>query len=203
MSKENILKSFSDELFLQREALSTLFTNSTASENSAYFFSEMASGTDPFNDSYPGPPLWDTDWDDMKIMYHWQKWTRLNQVKIYSRDIYAASLFLVLNNWIQSLGVQLGINNQEERLNVGENIRNAKLSKLIWATANNFRHYNEWSSPTNQAQRSIVVLLDAGITPPMNIILAAKVLYVIGVKTYEELEKKIVVIGEGLKDKAP
>ena len=240
-NKDIILQQFEQTLSLQEEALTTLFRSameSTKSANSAQKLAtdaktkatdaqEMITGSDPLSDPYPGPPLWDTDWDAPKIMHEWslryprytpdverwiddakkwtddaKKWTNATMVKTHSRGIYGGSLFLVLNNWRQSLGVQLDLD-REDRLSVGELIGQTQLSRLIWAAANNFRHYAEWENPTTLAQNSITVLQAAGVTGQMSKNRAADVLHIIGAKDYENLEAKIYAIGQELKKKAP
>jgi hypothetical protein len=234
-NKDEILRQFEKTLSLQEEALTTLFRYAMESTESASSAQKlvtnaqtkatdaqgMITGTDPLSDPYPGPPLWDTDWDALKIMHEWsnrypkwfpeverwtgesQKWTNVTMVKTHSRGIYAGALFLVLNNWIHSLGVQLGLQQQEDRLSMGEPIGKTQLSRLIWAAANNFRHYAEWGSLTTQAQKSITVLQEAGVTGLMSENRAADVLNIIGAKDYKNLEAKIYAIGRELKKKAP
>src|SRR5437870_1642869 len=59
-----------------------------------------------------------------------------------AQEIYAVSIFLVLDQWIKALSRSLGIDEREREF--GEQIGRARLASLIRATANNFRHHGEW-----------------------------------------------------------
>ncbi len=130
-------------------------------------------------------------------------WERIQHIEAQGREIYAGCLFIVLNNWIQSLGHALGIRFRE-RINVGPMIGNVELTGLIWAAANNFRHYSEWkrnSAIDKRAKQSIDVLGSAGILNAQSQSCASVALDLIGVGSYTELEDKVLQIGTQLSEK--
>ena len=55
-----------------------------------------------------------------------------------AQEIYASSIFLVFDQWLKGLRKSLGL--PGEKTEHGEQIGDARLGPLIWATANNFRH---------------------------------------------------------------
>jgi hypothetical protein len=126
----------------------------------------------------------------------------LAAIESYSQQIYAGSMFLVLDRWIRSLALDLALPTKEDRLDAGEWINGARLSRLIWATANNFRHYKEWKDDP-RAKEAIDVLKAAGIRGTvLDDLYAADVLILIRPKSYEDVEGQIHRIGEELTAKA-
>ena len=113
-----------------------------------------------------------------------------------AQEIYAASIFLVLDQWIKALSKSLGID--EHQREFGEQIGRARLALLIWATANNFRHYGEWAEPNKLAKVNIKILDAAGVHNVQDSIVSPQVLQVIQVRTYEELEAKVEGIGKDM-----
>lgn len=127
-------------------------------------------------------------------------WESIQRMEAEAREIYAGCLFVVLNNWIQSLGEDLGIKSGE-RLSAGPLIGNVELARLIWAAANNFRHYSEWQrtrTPEYRAKKSIDALRAAGILEPQNESCASVALQLIGVTNYGQLEEKVIDVGKEL-----
>ena len=113
-----------------------------------------------------------------------------------AQEIYTASIFLVLDQWIKALGKNLRLKNTNGRF--GEKIGKTSLTELIRATANNFRHHGDWDKPTDMARANIRILSDAGIHDVSDSIVAPQVLQVLGVRTYEELEAKLRDIGQDM-----
>ena len=113
-----------------------------------------------------------------------------------AQEIYAASIFLVLDQWIKALSKSLGID--EHQREFGEQIGRARLALLIWATANNFRHHGEWAEPNKLAKVNIKILDAAGVHNVQDSIVSPQVLQVLQVRTYEELEAKVEGIGKDM-----
>ena len=72
-----------------------------------------------------------------EIMENEIGWESIQHMEAEAREIYAGCLFVVLNDWIQSLGETLSIKSGE-RLSAGLLIGNVELARLIWAAAKNF-----------------------------------------------------------------
>src|SRR6266487_2268680 len=113
-----------------------------------------------------------------------------------AQEIYAASIFLVLDQWIKTLSKSLGID--ERHRDFGEQIGRARLAPLIRATANNFRHHDEWREPSKAAKANIELLDAAGVHNVQDTIVSPQVLQVLQVRTYEELEAKVEGIGKDM-----
>jgi hypothetical protein len=110
-----------------------------------------------------------------------------------AQQIFASSLFLVLDDWIDGLADALEIGSSRA---YGEKIQEAHLADLIRATGNNFRHYREWNDePQRKALDNIRVLEAAGIHNLHDVIVSSYALQVLNVATYEELESKLRAIG--------
>lgn len=93
-----------------------------------------------------------------------------------SKGIYAGALFVALSSWIQSVGKRLELD-QTIWLATGEQILGEPLARIIWAAANNFRHYDEWHTVTGRNQPSINVLRNIGLSgPPWNSNRASEIL---------------------------
>ena len=138
-----------------------------------------------------------------EIMENAVGWESIQHMEAEAREIYAGCLFVVLNDWIQSLGKTLSIKSGE-RLSTGPLIGNVELAGLIWAAANNFRHYSEWkrnSAIDKRAKQSIDVLGSAGILNAQSQSCASVALDLIGVGSYTELEDKVLQIGTQLSEK--
>lgn len=117
-----------------------------------------------------------------------------------TQEIYAASIFLVLDQWIKGLKKRLGL--ERDKVEFGEQIGRARLVPLIWATANNFRHYDEWAEPSKKAMISIGILDAAGIHDFRDSNISPLVLQVLRVNTYEELEAKVHGVGQEMLNRA-
>jgi hypothetical protein len=117
-----------------------------------------------------------------------------------AQEIYAASIFLVLDQWIKALKKRLGL--ERDKTEFGEQIGRARLAPLIWATANNFRHYDEWVEPSKTAMVSISILDAAGIHNVRDWNVSPFVLQVLQIDTYEELEAKVQGIGQDMLNRA-
>lgn len=113
-----------------------------------------------------------------------------------AKEIYASSIFLVLDQWIKALGKKLRPRNTDRGF--GEEIGGTSLTKLIRATANNFRHHGGWDKPNERASADIRILSDAGILNFGDSIVAPYVLKMLHVRTYEELEGKLRDIGQDM-----
>jgi len=118
-----------------------------------------------------------------------------------AQEIYAGSMFLVLDQWIKALGRGLGI--QRHNRSFGEKIGSSPLAELIWATANNFRHFEEWSDPNESAMRNIRVLDGAGIHNVRDFNVSPYVLRALEVSKYQQLEAKLCDIGKDMLAQAP
>lgn len=135
-----------------------------------------------------------------EIMENAIGWESIQHMEAEAREIYAGCLFVVLNDWIQSLGKTLGIKSGE-RLSAGPLIGNVELARLIWAAANNFKHYSEWQrtrAPEYRAKKSIDALRAAGILEPQNGLCTSVALQLIGVDNYGQLEEKVIDVGKEL-----
>jgi hypothetical protein len=117
-----------------------------------------------------------------------------------AQEIYAASIFLVLDQWIKALRKRLDL--EKDKTEFGEQIAGARLAPLIWATANNFRHYDQWANPNELAKINIRILEAAGIHDFRDTNIAPFVLQVLQVKTYEQLEAKVSGIGQDMLNRA-
>jgi hypothetical protein len=113
-----------------------------------------------------------------------------------AQEIYAASIFLVLDQWIKALGKSLFP--RGDNRGFGEEIGKVRLTELIRATANNFRHHDEWAIPNKRAMENIDVLTAAGFHNCRDAIVAPYVLQILQVHTYEELEAKVHRIGHDM-----
>jgi len=194
MTKEEIFQNYQYLLSLQRPTLTALFY-------SAYESIEKKSNA---------PLLGDSSSTVIEA---------LNEANVleYSQQIYAGSLFLVCDRWIRSLAMELGLKDREVRLNAGEVVQNTRLSKLIWAIGNNFRHYFEWAKNWERLEtlakqneytelqgtekegvESIRALWNAGVKGYLGELCGAQTLQVIACQDYEEFEAKLHDIGKGL-----
>jgi len=86
-----------------------------------------------------------------------------------AKAIYAATAFVTLNSWIQTVGNRLEVE-QNEYLSTGRQINGIYLARIIWAASNNFRHYDEWHPTTNLGKpaASITPLEAIGVGAPWN-----------------------------------
>lgn len=115
----------------------------------------------------------------------------------HAEKIYAGTLFVVLSSWIQTFGKRIGLT-QSQWLDTGETIRNQKLSKVIWAAANNFRHYEEWRIETPKSKLSTDVLAGIGLQSPWDRNLSSEVLDIVLFADSEDVWKKMHVIANEL-----
>lgn len=189
---QRLLDGFKYELDLQGKTLWVLFDsalNSTESMNTAIGVANF------FDPCVPDP---DDHWDERRLEFNFLRSLKEARSAEHARDIYAGSLFLVLVRWIKTLQDTLKIP-KENYYEAGESIGGARLAKVIWATANNFRHYEEWKDPNDQAKKNIKILNDAGIRGTnLDFVCAIQVLQIINVKTHKELERKVFVVGDDL-----
>ena len=176
-SKEEILKGYLWTLKKMRPTLQTLFRAASKSQK----------GLD-------GLQLRPQRKPNLLEVMEWA--ATLNQ----AQEIYAASIFLVLDQWIKGLRKRLGL--ERDKTEFGEQIGRARLASLIWATANNFRHYDEWTEPSKTAMISINILDAAGIHNVRDWNISPLVLQVLEVDTYEELEAKVCGIGQDMLKRA-
>lgn len=179
MTKDAILDNYKRVLSQQRFALEGLFSSSVSA----------------IEKSNQRPRLGDWSKDIVQAFHE-------SAVTAYASQIYAGCLFLVLDRWIQSLARDFELN-VEERLDAGELIGKAPLSRLIWATANNFRHYKEWNQKNTNSQSSMQALNKAGIPDDyLKDICAMDVLILIKPTTYANLEEKVLDIADKLRAKS-
>lgn len=192
---ERLLSGFKEELKLQGNTLSVLF------DSALFSFERKVKATvraNPIED----PKSLAYGIDHIEQRYGFNILESLKQARIaeHAQNIYAGSLFLVLSGWIKTLQDKLNVSSPYE---AGEAVNETKLAKLIWATANNFRHYEEWKRPNSQAKENIAILNAAGIYGKnLDFICASQVLQIIGAKTYEQLERKVLAIGDDLMELA-
>ncbi|MBK5280542.1 MAG: hypothetical protein JJE16_00480 [Nitrospiraceae bacterium] len=117
-----------------------------------------------------------------------------------AQEIYAASIFLVLDLWIKKLRKSLDL--EHDKTEFGEQVSRTRLAPLIKATANNFRHYYGWAEPSAEAIKSIRIIDAAGIRNFRDSNISPLVLQVLEVDTYEELEAKVRGIGQEMLNRA-
>ena len=115
-----------------------------------------------------------------------------------ARAIYAGALFVTLSSWIKSVGTRLELS-PEDYLDCGKKVCGIHSARIIWAGANNFRHYDEWHPTANSglALRSIAPLQSIGITAPWNRIVSSDALQILNIpRDFNDLlNKELAPIG--------
>ena len=178
MIKDPIFDNYKRVLSQQRLVLETLFLSSLAA----------------IEESSNRPRLGDWSEDIVEAFHE-------SAVNAYAQQIYAGCLFLILDRWIRSLATDLGLQ-KEDRLDAGELVGKTPLSRLVWATANNFRHYKEWKQKPRDSELSVQALNAAGLYGDiLDDIYAADVLRIISPLNYDDLEQKILKIATELRAK--
>lgn len=119
----------------------------------------------------------------------------------HAEAIYSGTLFVVLSSWIQTFGKKLGLS-QSQWLDTGNDVNSQKLSKVIWASANNFRHFEEWHTITGHSQPSIDVLSSIGIIGPWNRNVTCEVLGIVAFADREDVWSKMHAVANELFFKA-
>lgn len=114
------------------------------------------------------------------------------------QGVAAGTIFLVASSFVQTLGSRLGLN-QNHWLETGVEINGVRLGRIVWASANNFRHYEEWSSVNTRNSPSISVLQNLGFTEPWTENKCAAILNLIidslNPESYDDFAKYVRLIG--------
>jgi len=90
-------------------------------------------------------------------------------------QVFAGSLFVLLNSAIFDTATGLGLRRRLNTLAYGRRIGRSPLVQVIRAGGNNFRHYDEWPG-SRQAQQSIRTLQMAGVRGPFDRLMCTEIL---------------------------
>jgi len=115
----------------------------------------------------------------------------------HAEAIYSGTLFVVLSSWIQTFGKKLGLT-QNQWLETGETIAGRRISRIIWAAANNFRHFEEWTNVNDRNRSSIDVLQDVGVVAPWDRNVTGEVLKIVNFPDQENVWNRMHVVANEL-----